>query len=85
MGPEPPSFMSDGPNCLGEREIAEYHVIALRGDHIALHTMGLRDPIKQNVQTNVIALGEAHISLSMHGLLISATTRVHRSTGLDKH
>ena len=40
--------MSDGQNYFTRCEVAGYHVIALRGAHIALHTMGLRDHIKQN-------------------------------------
>ena len=39
--------MRDEQNHMRECEVAEYHVVALRGAHIALHTMGL--------QTNVIA------------------------------
>ena len=38
----------DGQNYLQRCEVAGYHIIALRGAHIALHTMGLQDPIKQN-------------------------------------
>ena len=56
-------------------EVAEYHVLTLRGAHIAVHIMGC---MYLNVQTNVIAWA-AHIAF--HGL----TTRVHCSTGLKKH
>ena len=68
--------MSDGQNHFAR------HVIALRGAQIALLFSGTAGPMCLNVQTNVIALGGAHIAF--HGLLMFATTRVLRSNGLDK-
>ena len=72
--------MSDGQNYLGECEVAEYYVIALRGAH-SLYIPWDCGYTCLSVHTHVIASGGAHIAF--HGFLISATTRVHRSTGLD--
>ena len=51
--------------------------------HISLYILWDCGTPCLNVQSNVIALGGANIAF--HGLLILATTRLHRSTGLGKH
>ena len=71
LNPKP--YMSDGQNHVTQCEVAEYV------GPISLYILWDSGYMCLNVPTNVIALGGAHIAF--HGL----TTRVHRSTGLDKH